>query len=1068
MNQSIYLLAIFSMFTLLIPAQVSNQNYVRTRTMQGTGSTQYIDDIQYYDGLGRPFIKAQKDITGNTSLPHLLSLQEYDIFGREANAWLPAPYTSDYADISTIKNQVITMLNDSRPYEMLVYESSPQARILQQYGSGTAWSNKPVETGYLTNTASGELRCTMYGVGGGSTLTTNGNYADNQLHVTKKKDEDGHVTYVFTDKLERLILVRQISGSVYHDTYYVYDDRNNLCFVLTPMYQDSANLDLYAYQYIYDSRNRCIEKKLPGSQSIKYIYDNVNQLIFSQDGAQRGKKIPEWTFYLYDILQRLTIRGVCTNANTASAKDLYVTCTYRGGNGNLGDSGYYTNISLTSPIIYNVNYYDNYIFLSLPGFNNGVFSSETTSAQGYLTGAVTSLLDSSSKLFSAQYYDIRGQVVKSISSNHLGGYETINKTYTLTGKPLTVQHNHSGISAKDETYTYLYDRAEQVKSITYKLGNNTITLNENIYDKWGRLETLILPPASTSYSYNIRNWVTQITTPKFTQSLEYHTGYGTPCYNGNISSMTWKAGDESLLRGYKFAYDGLNRLTSAAYGEGNTIAVNNYYTENITGYSKNGSITALQRSGKMNSGSYGLIDNLNLTYNGNQLKAVSDAAVDPTYAGAFNFVNGANNTTEYAYNANGNLIRDDNKSITSISYNFLNLPQQITFANGNKTVYLYDANGVKRQVTYTWAGNTKTIDYCDNIIYTDRAISQILTGQGYVTFNKDTPVHHFFVRDHLGNNRVVLSSSGNVEQVTHYYAFGGIFGDAGTNADLQRYKYNEKELDRMNGLDLYDYGARYYDAALGCWHVMDPMAEKYYTISPHAYCNNNPIIYIDPTGMDWYEKNNGSIVWTEHSSQKELDQNNIKGQYLGQSHVLFSGSRYEKLGDQGYINRVGASTANVTVYGPNGDDDITSLVGFTMTSDFNKYGAISEGLFDANYDSKGKSGMLKSNWVLNNRGEIPTMDNQPNLSPYAGTNYGKSVKTGIFIHSTNQSGYAGGTISTGCLLLAPQDFKILNSVLSGVEKFTVRVTRKQNVIVPLQGVTGVVPNQFIQKTIIRQ
>ena len=66
---------------------------------------------------------------------------------------------------------------------------------------------------------------------------------------------------------------------------------------------------------------------------------------------------------------------------------------------------------------------------------------------------------------------------------------------------------------------------------------------------------------------HLRGWLTAISGNKFSQNLYYNTGNGTPCYNGNISSMTWKAGNETTLRGYKFTYDGLNRMLDAIYGE---------------------------------------------------------------------------------------------------------------------------------------------------------------------------------------------------------------------------------------------------------------------------------------------------------------------------------------------------------------------------------------------------------------------------------------------------------------------------------------------------------------------
>ena len=105
----------------------------------------------------------------------------------------------------------------------------------------------------------------------------------------------------------------------------------------------------------------------------------------------------------------------------------------------------------------------------------------------------------------------------------------------------------------------------------------------------------------------------------------------------------------------------------------------------------------------------------------------------------------------------------------------------------------------------------------------------------------------FYVKDHLGNNRMVVHPSGTVEQVNNYYPYGGLMANS-TNHNQQRYKYNGKELDRMHGLDWYDYGARWMDAAIGRWHVMDPLCEKYYDVSPYVYCNGNPINQFDPDG----------------------------------------------------------------------------------------------------------------------------------------------------------------------------------------------------------------------------
>ena len=94
---------------------------------------------------------------------------------------------------------------------------------------------------------------------------------------------------------------------------------------------------------------------------------------------------------------------------------------------------------------------------------------------------------------------------------------------------------------------------------------------------------------------------------------------------------------------------------------------------------------------------------------------------------------------------------------------------------------------------------------------------------------------------------MVVSQSGSVEQINHYYPYGALFAES-TNGDVQRFKYNGKELDRKFGLDWYDHGARHNDAAIGRWHCIDKNAEKYYGISPYAYCGGDPINNVDLKG----------------------------------------------------------------------------------------------------------------------------------------------------------------------------------------------------------------------------
>lgn len=200
-------------------------------------------------------------------------------------------------------------------------------------------------------------------------------------------------------------------------------------------------------------------------------------------------------------------------------------------------------------------------------------------------------------------------------------------------------------------------------------------------------------------------------------------------------------------------------------------------------------------------------------------------------------------TTEYTYDTNGNLTKDLNKNITDIQYNYLNLPKMITFLDGSTIVYLYSADGTKLRTTHKTGNTTTTTDYCSNVIYENGTAKLLLTETGYVSLNNNK--YHYYLQDHQGNNRAVINQSGNVEETNHYYPFGGVFASTG---NVQLYKYNGKELDMKNGLNWLDYGARHYDAALGRWHVADPLVEKFYSISPYSYCLNNPVRLVDFTG----------------------------------------------------------------------------------------------------------------------------------------------------------------------------------------------------------------------------
>ena len=288
----------------------------------------------------------------------------------------------------------------------------------------------------------------------------------------------------------------------------------------------------------------------------------------------------------------------------------------------------------------------------------------TDGYKGLLTGKVIAQLTGtgiSGYLYSAFYYDDRGRIIQSRSTNHLGGLETECFAYNLIGDVLKKKHIHTkGAISQEELYTYDYDHARRLIKTRHKLGNNAeVVLSDNTYNDLGQLATSRKHGRSdltTTYTYNVRSWLQSVSTGDlFSQTLYYNESYGgsTGRYNGNISAMSWKASGDGSLRGYAFSYDGLSRLTAANYLLNGSVNTN--YNTSYT-YDKHGNLKTLMRYGKTGSSAYGVMDNLTCTYTGNQLYNVSDSGTDPLYSGAFNFMDGSKNSSrEYKYDSNGNL-----------------------------------------------------------------------------------------------------------------------------------------------------------------------------------------------------------------------------------------------------------------------------------------------------------------------------------------------------------------------------------------------------------------------------
>jgi len=537
-----------------------------------------------------------------------------------------------------------------------------------------------------------------------------------------------------------------------------------------------------------------------------------------------------------------------------------------------------------------INYYDTYSFVSNGTLNydgsqeqNGYTPQYTPpsggrGAIGLLTGTRVYHLDNPSLYeTTALYYDKYGRVVQTRATNHLNGYDLVYNALDFTGKPTKTLKNHNiaGQASISELYTYKYDKAQRMLTTTLSLnGGDSVKLVTNTYDDLGRLASKNIGGVdTTAYNYNVRSWTKDITGSRFSENLYYTSdpkNSNNAHYNGNIAAMQWKVADDNLSynRAYSFTYDDLNRLTNANYyglnNNGSVVSgTTDLYNESF-GFDKMGNFNSLTRNENGTP-----INNLSFVYNGNQLNNVNNTIVPAPFIpyGSEAFKDSLSTGIEYNYDPNGSTTADINTGISTIQYNLLNLPDQIQFTEGHKNLYTYNAGGTKLEtVSYTvnnivnvpigtistLPGNpsdyTKLItDYVGNIIYENGSLKQIMLPEGYW----QNGVFYYYLKDHLGDTRIVINSSGTIIEKSHYYPSGMRFADTSTsNSSALPFRYNGKEMETMNGLNQMDYGARRRYSGLPIWTGPDELREKYYSISPYAYCMNNPVKYVDPDGKD--------------------------------------------------------------------------------------------------------------------------------------------------------------------------------------------------------------------------
>jgi len=801
--KSIYL-AVLLMTVGFYKCQLSQaQNFVYSKTYlepvtTSSSTAKGIEAVTYFDGLGRP--KQSIAIKGGgTSSFDLVTPFVYDDYGRQRIDVLPIPIaTSNQSFQPGITETSGSSFYGARAYAEKILESSPLDRIEKQIQPGADWQSHPVDFKYQINSSTDVLKFTATsfpdkGIFYISQLKVDGFYASSKLYKNRVADEDGGTTYEFKNGKGQLLMVRKVLGNEvnvvqqqgrplpqaeYLDTYYVYNEYNQLSFVIPPLasreFRNNSTqtindpgviqndiLDNLCYQYRYDGKSRLAEKKLPGKGWEFLVYDKSDRLVMSQDTdlAIQGK----WLITKYDRFDRVLCTGFHPYGNREQAqnllKDMVIT-EERDGTGYLqnGLQIYYNRTYFVGMETYlSVNYYDTYPpDTPFPDDNKILLEPILTDAYNSLGRSVKSFplasfvknIDDDSWTKNFTFFDSKGRSIGSTSINHLGGSTIANSKLDFAGVVQQAETLHNRISSENPVQIledFTYDHQNRLKKHFHEVVGKTEKelLTENVYDDLGRLDTksvgavsnssfgLVSPALQTiKYSYNIRGWITGInlnpsgnldTTKLFSYKLKYNNpdNIYIKNYNGNIAEMDWTYGSNAINR-YEYNYDQLNRLLKANFKSlnGSTTSDSEYFNEELS-YDLNGNIKTLKRNARPQTGLTATqVDNLTYYYENNELsnrlQRITDNEGFP-----------ANNPSGYpgggginTYDANGNLLTMPDKNITTpIVYNFLNLPQ-VVIKNGQPVTYSYRADGAKIHKLFEVNGQNIHTDYLDGFVYT--------------------------------------------------------------------------------------------------------------------------------------------------------------------------------------------------------------------------------------------------------------------------------------------------------------------------------------------------------------
>ena len=882
-------------------------NWILSRTYTEADDATRINDITFYNGLGYPEQVVRvgaSPVSGRNVVTPVVYDAQLRADGRTYLPFVPQASSGIQEEpTATVLTQQAAYWNGAYSGEG-AYASSRTERTsaLDRPEStlkpGSAWANggHSVVYGYAAN-ASDEVRRYVLNAAG-TLLSRSGYWNAGTLYKDTVTDEDGCAVTTFTDRLGRTVMQRRSpSTGVYADTYSVYDSWGNLAVVLSPEGNDqtedesdylfpqesdvnSSELAQYAYLYRSDAQGRIQMKKLPGKSPERFVYDRAGRLVMSQDGRQKDAG-GWWTVFEYDALGREVRRGLYRDtARSGEAARAY----WQG----IGDAG--GTLPQAATVLYECAYgsYANAISdnLSFSAVAGVTATPDLLRIRGLKTWEKVAVLDDDITTVNgyvrrAFWYDTLGRPVQTVEKRPDGTLLRTSSKLGFRGEELVRVESFGNWSLRtDNTFD---DRLLLTESAsTLSDSNQTYTSvqmsAEYTYDDLGRLvKTTYGNGVADSLSYDLRGWrIAQNASignaTFFSTTLHYaDPPLGTALYSGNISAMEWMPGPLPDYM-YVFNYDKMSRLTGATDYVGETHMEDESYTERNITYDLNTNLTGMVRRKGMVS---------YMPHGGQQTQT-------------FSYTLAGNRRSGYTYDINGNMTADG--SGWTLAYNLLNLPASAEKNAGTSLLldgrWTYLADGTKIRASYgcpkdfapfigNSAGNpvqslidtlivpdpgepifppvlddrqVKTWSYVgpfrlySESLTTLNSLESVAAVGGRFVMDGSSLAQRYYITDYLGSTRVVLDNSGNVRERYDYFPYGEKNPVTVANTGNTDYLYTGKESQNaLFGINWYDSAARF-QTTDGIFTGIDPLAEKYYHISPYAYCAGNPVNVVDPQG----------------------------------------------------------------------------------------------------------------------------------------------------------------------------------------------------------------------------